>query len=80
MANVTGFNSKLVRLKGVGYLEAICSGYQFQFQTGAIKSCHRAESEERGDDKFQFQTGAIKSSAMRWRARAWGVSIPNWCD
>ena len=52
----------------------------FQFQIGAIKSCHEL-SDALNTPEFQFQIGAIKSQLIphnnRWYIR---VSIPNWCD
>ena len=54
------FNSKLVRLKGE-YRNSMAGQYQFQFQTGAIKSCKVLWHWLFAIVVFQFQTGAIKS-------------------
>ena len=58
------FNSKLVRLKGLrdGGTDA---EYQFQFQTGAIKSAYPLRQGNPTRTTFQFQTGAIKRGRYR---------------
>ena len=57
----TGFNSSMVRLKGVG-LDArrARTARQFQFQYGAIKGGEDVEDAPAPGGKFQFQYGAIK--------------------
>ena len=75
-----GFNSKLVRLKVAPARLSAFSKFRFNSKLVRLKGARGGEGAGAASG-FQFQTGAIKrNSAMRWRARSWGVSIPNWCD
>jgi len=63
MMPTCGFNSTLVRLKGVGRGNAYqLSGIPFQFHTGSIKSVNR-HIDALYQEKFQFHTGSIKRSS-----------------
>ena len=60
MRHVYGFNSKLVRLKGIRMVYVVYSE-RFQFQTGSIKSVNPPKALQMLSARgFQFQTGSIK--------------------
>ena len=57
--SIQGFNSILVRLKGICGYCVKRFGISFQFHTGSIKRCG-IRSAPRQRNKFQFHTGSIK--------------------
>jgi len=75
----TGFNSKMVRLRGKVQAEEL-RGQLFQFQNGAIESCFLALWRN-FLFKFQFQNGAIERAIRAVKDNSVVmVSIPKWCD
>ena len=57
---MSGFNSKVVRLKAEYVVDAVKGQFPFQFQSGAIKS-YVGYAIIPAANLFQFQSGAIKS-------------------
>ena len=59
LVELSGFNSKMVRLKGEGAYGLYLMFKEFQFQNGSIKS-HDVLQNRRCAVVFQFQNGSIK--------------------
>ena len=75
------FNSKLVRLKGQTWKSSYDRIYEFQFQTGSIKSQHIPNWVENQVERFNSKLVRLKVDGLsNWIHLSDSVSIPNWFD